>query len=145
MMSVSKCGYSGGTGGQEFSDDALPDSSKVIQVKIRSGELLDAIQIVHETNNGIRHPMPLHGGNGGEQQDFLLDEDEFITGVTGRFGNGVDSIQFITNKQRSSVFGGSGGSATYTYEAPQGTEVVGFFGRSGATIDALGIVLRAKG
>lgn len=141
---VFKCGYSGGYGGREFSDDALPALSKVVQVKVRHGRSIDAIQIIHETSSGVRHPMSAHGGNGGREEDFLLDDDEFIIGITGRFGNRVDSIQFITNKQRSQMFGGNGGGASYLYEAPDGTEIAGFFGRSGNVIDAIGIILKRR-
>ena len=40
--------------------------------------------------------------------------------------------------------GGPGGTAEYTYEAPPGFEIVGFYGRSGDLVDAMGVVLRAR-
>ena len=78
-----QCGPSGGYGGSEFVDDVLSVSGKVIEVRIRSGGRIDAIQIVHETQNGQRHPFPQNGGNGGRLTALILDEDEFLIGLDG--------------------------------------------------------------
>ena len=143
-MEVGRCGPSGGSGGQEFIDDAIPQNSKVVEVIIHAGNQVDSVQIVHETNSGVRQPLPAHGGAGGSRDSFILDADEFITGISGRFGSRVDSIQIHTNKQSSIRFGGSGGGADYQCQAPEGTEIVGFVGRSGSGIDAIGSVLRRR-
>jgi hypothetical protein len=57
------------------------------------------------------------------------------------YGQYVDSIRFHTNLRVSPTYGGSGGGADYYYEAPPGWQIVGFYGRSGAYIDAVGVVL----
>ena len=120
-METSKCGPSGGYGGSEFADDFIPEGSKVVEVQIRSGSRIDAVQIIHVTSEGIRHPFPKHGGGGGSNQTaFLLDADEYITGISGRYGTKVDSIRIHTNKQTSLLYGGSGGSSEYHYETPEG-------------------------
>lgn len=136
-------GPSGGTGGQEFLDQPIPKDSKVIEVKVRSGSLIDAVQIVYESRNG-RHELPKHGGDGGQLNVFPLDQNEYITGLSGRFGSQVDSIRIHTNLQTSPVYGGAGGVAEYHYYAPENTEIIGFYGRSGSLIDAIGVVLRQR-
>jgi hypothetical protein len=141
---VYKSGPSGGMGGREFVDDVIPPQSKVVEVRIRATQLLDAVQIVHQTGDGARHEFPAHGGGGGEVRVFLLDEGEYITGISGRCGEFVDSIRIHTNKQTSALYGGTGGPTEYHYEAPQGTEVVGFYGRAAQYVDAIGVVLRKR-
>jgi len=137
-------GYSGGSGGIEFKDYEIPENSTVIEVRIRSGVYIDAIGIVHETADGKRHASTMHGGEGGNLEVFTLDKNDYINGISGRYGTFVDSIRFHTNRKISPTYGGSGGKAEYHYEAPEGTEVVGFYGRSGQLLDAIGIVLTRR-
>jgi Jacalin-like lectin domain len=144
MPQVQKLGLSGGSGGREFSDDAIPSDSKVIEVQVRAGRLIDAVQITHESAGGARHPFPRHGGGGGELYVFTLDSNEYITGISGRYGSRVDSLRIHTNLQTSPLYGGTGGFAEYHYEVPPGTEIVGFYGRSGAVMDAIGVLYRSR-
>lgn len=155
-MRTFKCGYSGGrrTGddpeeqaGREFSDEATREGSKIVEVRLRHGRLIDSIQLVCEIPDGERHELPAHGGGGGQLSVFTLDRDEFLTGISGTYGASVDTIRLHTNKQTSAPFGGantSGGPANYLYEAPEGYEIVGFWGRSGDMIDAIGIIFRQR-
>ena len=135
-------GYSGGGGGIEFKDYVIPQNSTVKEVIIRSGEYVDAIGIVHRTAEGTSYPLDMHGGGGGVRKEFRLEPNEYITEINGRYGEIVDSIQIHTNRKVSPKYGGSGGNKEYRYIAPEGTEVVGFYGRSGTYLDAIGIVFR---
>jgi hypothetical protein len=133
----------GGSGGADFADDAIAPSAKVREVHIRSGAYVDAIQIVHEVA-GVTNPMPIHGGNGGALHVFSLDPDEYIIGIGGRWGKYVDSIYIQTNKQTSPLYGRNNTENTYYFQAPEGSEIVGFFGRAGALVDAIGALARKR-
>lgn len=143
MTATKQLGPSGGGGGHPFSDDALPPSSRVVEVRIRHGKYIDAVQIIHETSVGAVHPMPMHGGDGGKLDVFQLDADEYITGISGGYGKKVDSLRLHTNRQESILYGGSGPNS-YRYDVEASTEVVGFFGRCGDLIDAIGIIIRQR-
>ena len=83
---------------------------------------------------------------------MLLERDEHITKVTGRFGDVIDFIQISTSKRENALRAGGHLrileprspiiAGTCTFEAPDGTAIVGFFGRAGNLIDALGVILR---
>ena len=141
---IYKLGPSGGTGGNAFCDDDLPHHARVVEVRVFAGQYVDSLQIVYETENGERQSLSKHGGNGGNQNVFTLDEGEYITGISGRYGQYVDSIRIHTNRKTSQLYGGPGGSADYHYEAERGAKIVGFYGRSGNYIDAIGVVVRKK-
>jgi hypothetical protein len=145
MMVTRKCGPSGGIGGKEFADDILPQDYQVVEVYIYAQEQVYGVQIIHETCEGRRHPFLVHGRTGGELHVLRLDADEFIVSISGQFSTQVDSLRIQTNKKISSLFGGNGGAGAYVYEAPSGTEIVGFYGRAGDTLDAIGVVLRRRG
>lgn len=144
-MITRKCGPSGGAGGKEFVDDVLPEDYQVAEVRIYAQERVHAVQIVHETCDGRSHPFPLHGSAAGQLHVVQLDADEFIVGISGRFSTQVDSIRIHTNKQVSPLFGSDCGAGAYVYEAPPGAEIVGFFGRAGDELVAIGVVLRRRG
>jgi hypothetical protein len=80
-------------------------------------------------------PLDLHGGAG-----FNLDPDEYLIGISGTFGDHINSIMFYTNKRTSPTYGGSGGTDTFSYTAPTGQRIVGFFGRAGDNLDAIGVL-----
>ena len=79
-------------------------------------------------------------------RDLSLVEDgssvlfQMSIGISGRFGDHIDSIRFYTNKKTSQVFGGSGGTVDFGYTAPQGQMIVSFFGRAGDNLDAIGVL-----
>lgn len=142
---VYKNGYSGGRGGVEFIDAAFPPNSRVYEVQIRSGAFIDSIQIIHKTPQGVEHAFPKHGGEGGTLNIFTLGDNEHIIAISGRYGEFIDSLRIHTDLPRSSpTYGGPGGEADFNYEAPDGTEIAGFYGRAGDLIDAIGVVLRRK-
>ena len=142
-------GPSGGGGGGEFNDERqlielkLPANHKVTRVVIRTGEVVDSVQILHIPLIIIPSSTftPTEGIGGGEQS-LELGPDEHITQIDGRYGLLVDSINIRTSRDRVLSGGGSGGVQGYLYQAPPGLQIVGFFGRSGARVDAIGIVLR---
>ena len=129
----------GGRGGNPFSDPQPAAGTRVTEVRIRSGEMIDAIQLVYVSVSGSSAVAGQHGGSGGRLNVFRLDADEYITGISGRCGDIIDSLQIRTNKKTSPIYGGSGGSRDYRIEVPNGTEATGFTGRSGERVDAIGL------
>ncbi len=130
----------GGRGGNPFTDSQLPAGARVAEVRIRSGDTIDAVQIAYAVPNGRLALGQRHGGSGGRESTFRLDGDEYIIAIAGRYGETIDSMQIVTNKRASAQFGGNGGDRRYRIEVPSGSQAVGFSGRSGDTLDAVGLV-----
>jgi hypothetical protein len=132
-------GMFGGTGGSEFEDPiAVPGLSAIRGIRIRRGGVIDAIQVTYDTPSG-RQEGPQHGGNGGEADGFYLRAGERITAVFGRTGAYLDSIGFLTEdhlgiRRSYGPYGGGGGGNPFIVHG----EVIGFAGRSGGLIDAIG-------
>ena len=129
----------GGRGGNPFSDTQPAAGTRVTEVRVRSGEMIDAVQMVYATVSGSSSLAGQHGGSGGRLNVFRLDADEYITGISGRHGEMIDSLRIHTNKKTSPLYGGSGGSRDYQIEVPTGTEALGFVGRAGERLDAIGL------
>jgi hypothetical protein len=130
----------GGSGGNAFSDNEFRSGGRILEIRVFAGQWIDGIQIVYELADGQIVTGSRHGGSGGRQNSFRLDPDEYITGISGRYGERVDSFQIRTNRRTSPMFGGSGGNRDYLIEVPYGEQGVGFTGRSGIYLDAIGLL-----
>jgi len=143
-----------------------PDNSRVTLVRVA------ALAADENANPGENHPEVIHGiqidhildGNPAESFDLeqhgLLMEGrnphpvpinrgehiKRIEGTSEQFVNRL-TITIADNstgeEKRSSTFGkGSPKATAFKYEAPTGFAIVGFLGREGSLIDAIGVILR---
>ncbi len=129
----------GGTGGSEFADRQIPQGARIAQIRIRAQRYVDSIQAVYALPGGSLYEGPVYGGGGGKLNVLELAEDEFVTGISGRVGDYVDSIVIHTNRRSFPSYGGSGGRQSFRIEVPGGNRVVGFTGRAGRYLDAIGL------
>jgi hypothetical protein len=117
---------------------------------IRSGgphKCVIAIQVLYR--NATTGQLTLgdqHGGVGGEQTIIALNAGEFVAEISGRSGQFLDSLTIRTSQGRHfGRFGGLGGGADYEFPDTGGREeILGFFGRSGTLVDALGVHTRPR-
>jgi hypothetical protein len=133
-------GIAGGTGGTPFGDRDIPAGARIVEVRVQAGEWVDAVQAVFMLSDGRTVQGTRHGGSGGNVGVFRLDRDEYVIGLSGRCGERIDSLRIQTNKRTSQVFGGRGGSQDYRIDVPAGNQAVGFTGRSGQYLDAIGLI-----
>ena len=151
-------GPSGGHGGHAF-EDALPGDTLrletgetaslagLVGIRVRHADRIDALSLIWGYSGADGQPVPaaateVHGGEEGVEEVFELHvPDEWITVVSGRYGQTVDSLRLETNLGRSAEFGGRGGDHAFQYEIPAGLKLAGFFGSAGQLLDALGVVL----
>ena len=156
-IALTASGPSGGYGGGPFdggdfnylrSAFSLPyptiaGNVQIAHVTVFSGDYIDSIQVTYAPSPGITGQPGKHGGDGGSRRDLLLQPGEYITEVSGRYGDYVDSLTIRTGGSRSQTmkWGGRGGSQSFDYWAPPGSQIVGFWGRSGDYIDAIGVLM----
>jgi hypothetical protein len=138
-IQISQTAIAGGRGGSSFSDKDIPRGARISEVRVRSGRNIDGIQAIYLLPDGRTSEGPFHGGRGGSSNSFVLDSDEYIVGVSGRYGDYMDSLQIHTNKRSSPVYGGSGGNRDFRLDVPGSNQVIGFSGRSGNYLDAIGL------
>ena len=99
-------------------------------------------KIVYVDQIGQKTTKPRHGGSGGNPKDFKLAPGEYIIEVGGKYGRFIDSFWIKTNQGKTEKWGGGGGNVNFTYHAPPGTRIFGFFGRSGVFLDSIGVIMR---
>jgi len=129
----------GGSSGILRNDPVVASVEKVIAVLVSSGLYIDFLQLIVR-QNGVPQALAQHGGDGGHLTPFVLADDEYLTGITGRYGWYVYSMTLHTNIRTSKKFGGSGGEREYSIQAGAGEQIVGLWCRSEQYIDAIGAI-----
>ena len=135
--------------------------SRIKTLRFHAGWAVDKIQVVYEdvaTNPPQTYESEAVGGGGGSPKEFSLETGDYITEVLGSWGSQapgypkeeIISLQFQTNKGvKSPEFGGGNSNKEiepFCFVAPQGYEVIGFFGSNGShqnSLVRLGVYLRA--
>lgn len=140
------CGPSGGTGGTKF-DDPPPPKAKIRQINIwvkkdDDNAIINGIQV--EWSDGSSSKT--HGSETRSPKHYVpLDDDEYLVGISGRYGDHLDYITFVTTKKEC-PFGGKGGDVEFYYNTSDDgvslpdVHIIGFLGRSGDTVDAIGCI-----
>jgi hypothetical protein len=141
-----KLGVTAGKGGNEFSDKPLPEGARVIGVKIWHGALVDGVELLYKTAGGKHEALEHHGGNGGAETTFMLNDGEYIKGIEGTSNDDfLVSMTIVTNKRKSDVFGAGMGAGKHQYSfIATGGEVVGFYGHAAACVVNIGIWVHKK-
>jgi PAS domain-containing protein len=141
-MEMLQLGPAGGTGGKPFEGYSIPEGARVTGVHFYTDWVIDALGFDYVDANGVPGRMPPVGGLGGRYVHVELDEDEYLTGISGRYGWYVDAVRLHTNKRTTNLFGGESGIHDFEFMAPDGYEITGLFGRADWYIDALGVIAR---
>ncbi|QOV34734.1 endonuclease [Streptomyces ferrugineus] len=130
----------GGPHGTAFNDaDDLPGTVSPRTLTLRGASRLDAVSLTHDGGTTLSH-----GGTGGTATSLTLASGEHLTSVKLTQGQKdgrtrIFSAAFTTDKGRT-LTSGTATSATKTFTAPSGWQIVGFTGRSGDEIDKLGVL-----
>jgi hypothetical protein len=127
----------GGSGGM-LRKDPVAGVQKIIAVLVSAGILIDMLQLI-VSKNGNPQALVQHGGDGGHLTPFVLDNNEYLTGITGRYSLYVNSITLHTNMRASQRFGGDAGEREFTIKASTNEQIVGLWCRSDIYIDAIGV------
>jgi hypothetical protein len=139
-MALVKSPQYGGNGGAPFDDVelALPEGIvKIVQLIIRHGALVDAVQAKYRLKDGELWTAPKHGGDGGAETILNFASDEEVAGFILKSGGAIDNITVVTRQgdtyRQYGPFGGNGGAQHAVFG-----KIVALYGRSGGLLDALG-------
>ncbi|MCA2552201.1 MAG: DUF2235 domain-containing protein, partial [Microcystis sp. M04BS1] len=134
-----------GTDFQILPKDTAPQS-RLKKVFVNAGWAIDALQVEYENPASIpgeTYLSDLVGGRGGTKEEFSTPVGDYLTKISGTWGMSapgrpkqeIVTIQFETKKGvKSPVFGGKHGKQEvepFVLEAPEGQEIIGFFGSYG--------------
>uniref|UniRef100_A0A0E0A719 Jacalin-type lectin domain-containing protein n=1 Tax=Oryza glumipatula TaxID=40148 RepID=A0A0E0A719_9ORYZ len=144
MPALVKIGQWGGYGGS--AQDITVTPIKLTGMTIRSGNAIDSISFSYSGIDGQEHVVGPWGGNGGHATTIMLGPTEHVievSGTHGKFGPVADVVTYlkIVTDITTYEFGVRSGT-DFSVPLQGGAHVVGFFGRFGELMDAIGIYTR---
>lgn len=135
MAEINPTGGSGGI----LRKDPTAGVQKVAVVLISAGVLIDMLQLIIQQKGGLL-ALVQHGGDGGHLTPFVLAENEYLTGISGKSSFYINSITLHTNMRESQRFGGGAGEREFSINANTNEQIVGLWCRSDNYIDAVGVI-----
>ncbi|OEL37029.1 hypothetical protein BAE44_0001951 [Dichanthelium oligosanthes] len=160
MEGLVKIGPWGGRGGDPGDIVAAGVAPHRLEgVVIRCQEAVDAISFTYAGVDGMPRRAGPWGGSGGRKHKILsvssasgffgkqvkFGATEVVKEVSGTYGpygghaGIVRSLTFVTNVGKHGPFGEHGEGTPFSITVQDGGRVVGFFGRSGSLLDAVGV------
>lgn len=140
---VLKMGPCGGGFGDVWEMD-VRGVDRIVKLVLWHCGAVDAISVVYEWH-GREDVARQWGKPEGEHSEICLEPDEYLTGVKGWLGNYggcflVGSVTFVSNRR---TFGPYGMGEGAPFELPAaGGRIIGFHGRSGGLLNALGTYVK---
>ena len=99
----------------------LVATKRIASIHVRAGDLIDRIEIRYSDGTHVAY-----GGHGGAWlRPMRLQPGEVITGVSGRKGDSLDSINFTTSRGLVTFKGRLNGGAPFSYQIPAGKQLDG--------------------
>ncbi|XP_072955082.1 salt stress-induced protein-like [Typha angustifolia] len=146
LAGLVKVGLWGGNAGNPWHMDN--SSVRLVKITIYSSDVINSFSF-HYQVDGKLHTAGPWGNASGTLHEITFREGEYLTamsGTHGRYGSNIAdcirSLKFETNlKKTLGPFGDQTQGTPFTIPVSSG-RIVGFFGRSGDLLDAIGLYLR---
>ncbi|RCV15466.1 hypothetical protein SETIT_3G058400v2 [Setaria italica] len=145
MEGLVKIGPWGGSGGDPRDDIVAAGVAphRLQSVVIRCQGAVDAISFTYAGVDGAPRMAGPWGGSGGQKHKVKFGAGEFVKEISGTYGpfgghTVVRSLTFVTNVGKHGPFGNPG-QTPFSVPVQDDARVVGFFGRSGSLLDAVGV------
>lgn len=142
---LSRVGLFGGNGGRARDIRVAPH--RLENVTICSNHVVESFSFSYTDHNGQQRTAGPWGGRGGEVSTINLGPSEYLIEVSGTIGscfqvaNVITSLTFVTNNTSYGPFGEHVGDP-FVLPVQSNSSIVGFFGRAGMILDAIGFYVR---
>lgn len=133
----------GGTSSEEFS--FVKEGYGIKEIIVSHAENIDSINLKCVDSNGnYVSPDPFFGGRGGTREPPIVIDwpNEYLTKISGTYGDKINSISFQTNLKTYGPYGSPKGTPYELFEKDH--VIVGLHGRAWRNIEALGVYTKDK-
>ncbi|KAI9733594.1 MAG: hypothetical protein M1834_003196 [Cirrosporium novae-zelandiae] len=130
----------GGPHGTYFNDlPSLPTSPKTSSITVSGGNRLDSVSLTLSDSTTFTH-----GGSGGTSYSLTLGDSEYWTEAKlceGKYNSHTRNFYIkVTTSDGNTISAGKTTSDCETFTAPDGFQIVGFYGRDGDEMDRIGFI-----
>ncbi|CAM0901448.1 unnamed protein product [Alopecurus aequalis] len=144
-ISPNKEGPLGGKGGRDVDIPSQPQ--RLESVTIRSGDLIDSLSFSYTDQAGMKQTAGPWGGPGGLEETITFGPTETLKKVFGTAGDFegdtvVTSLTLVSNVKTYPAFVKATGTPSFSLPQWDASVIVGFFGRAGFFLHAIGAYVR---
>ncbi|KQK02492.1 jacalin-related lectin 3 [Brachypodium distachyon] len=144
VVKMGPCG--GGPDGDAWDMDVRGGVNRIIKVVVRHEDAVNSISALCLRDDGHEEQTKVWGAAFGKRSEICLDKDEYLTGVKGRYGqfdgwSVIRALTFVSNRRTIGPYGTDEGME-FELPAAGGGKIVGFHGRSGGLVDAIGTYVK---
>jgi hypothetical protein len=123
----------GGTGGTPF-NSFFARLGRIKRIQLYQGKyyfwtVVRGLEVFYNISNEVDR---FGSCTGTPDASLLLDQDEVIIFISGRYGSYLDSLTLATNFGQTVKCGGTGGKYEFNFRAPASSFINGFHGAAGA-------------
>ncbi|CAL9198003.1 unnamed protein product [Musa hybrid cultivar] len=136
-----KVGPWGGNGGDAWN---MGQADHITKLRIYYGNNIVGLEITYILN-GNPHTGK-YGTTTGPSEEIILEEDEYFTSISGYFhalsnyqGHAIVMLLTLETNKGASISVGNKIGSSFALTLEEGSKILGFFGRAGTAIDAIGI------
>ncbi|CAL9120035.1 unnamed protein product [Musa acuminata var. zebrina] len=141
MGRMVKVGPWGGNGGDAWN---MGQADHITKLRIYYGDNIVGLEITYILN-GNPHTGK-YGTTTGPSEEIILEEDEYFTSISGYFhalsnyqGHAIVMLLTLDTNKGASISVGNKIGSSFALTLEEGSKILGFFGRAGTAIDAIGI------
>ncbi|CAL9120041.1 unnamed protein product [Musa acuminata var. zebrina] len=131
----------GGNGGKTWD---IGQADHISNVKIHYIDAVFAFDFTF-TVDGVTKTIHV-GGDAPQYNEIILEEDEYFTSISGYFhalsnyqGHAIVMLLTLDTNKGASISVGNKIGSSFALTLEEGSKILGFFGRAGTAIDAIGI------
>ncbi|CAL9102961.1 unnamed protein product, partial [Musa textilis] len=141
MGRMVKVGPWGGNGGDAWD---MGQAEHITKLQIYYGDNIVGLGITYILNGNLHTGN--HGTTTGASEEIILEEDEYFTSISGYFhalpnyqGHAIVMLLTLDTNKGASISVGNKIGSSFALTLEEGSKILGFFGRAGTAIDAIGI------
>ncbi|CAL9058162.1 unnamed protein product [Musa banksii] len=141
MGRMVKVGPWGGNGGNAWD---MGQADHITKLRIYYGDNIVGLEITYILN-GNSHTYK-RGTTTGASKEIILEEDEYFTSISGYFHalsnyqrHAIVMLLTLDTNKGASISVGNKTGTSFALTLEEGSRILGFFGRAGTAIDAIGI------
>ncbi|XP_072955079.1 salt stress-induced protein-like [Typha angustifolia] len=145
LAGLVQVGLWGGNGGSPWDMDN--SSVRLVKITIYASNVINSFSFQYHVD-GKLHTAGPWGNTRGTLHEITFTEGEYLTAMSGTHGpytssiaDCIRSLKFETNLKTLGPYGDQTQGTPFTIPVSSG-RIVGFFGRSGDLLDAIGLYLR---
>lgn len=142
-----RMGPGGDAGGGPWLE-SLPYGAQFQTIRVwATGSDVCGFQVLMQSGGNTLPNPQVYGSQSGTESSLNFQANEYITSVTGTCagtGDGnVNTLTITTTNLQVMKCGSNAGPFVFNFSAPPGGQILGFFGRAGSKIDAIGVIASA--